>query len=299
MRLPVYSLLIALFLVYYPFGMLFIHKVDDNADFVPASFEVQGGSHAVAMAAGVVDREISRHWAPNDPFFYPSYLLTRMPAFQRGLISGVARFTLALSDHLSRARGSSAADDDVQRALGLLSYPPNVWLYDWSVSWLPTASTEKQYESGVKALQAYNERLGKGVATYDRRADNLIDTLERFAADLGASSGATEGFMRERSALAVIDAGALYYETKGKMYIYYLLLHALGQDFADIIREKQLEAVWKQAEQSLKEGMELDNWVVINAAPDNQILPSHLAAQGFFLLRARTQLFEITNILLK
>jgi hypothetical protein len=29
------------------------------------------------------------------------------------------------------------------------------------------------------------------------------------------------------------------------------------------------------------------------------MLPSHLAAQGFYLLRARTQLKEIVNILLK
>jgi hypothetical protein len=28
-------------------------------------------------------------------------------------------------------------------------------------------------------------------------------------------------------------------------------------------------------------------------------VPSHLAAQGFYLLRARTQLREISNILLK
>jgi hypothetical protein len=28
-------------------------------------------------------------------------------------------------------------------------------------------------------------------------------------------------------------------------------------------------------------------------------MPSHLASQGFFLLRARTQLREISNILLK
>jgi len=43
----------------------------------------------------------------------------------------------------------------------------------------------------------------------------------------------------------------------------------------------------------------LQPWVVINGAPDAQFMPSHLAAQGFFLLRARTQLREITNILLK
>ena len=43
----------------------------------------------------------------------------------------------------------------------------------------------------------------------------------------------------------------------------------------------------------------MDPLLVINGAPDAVILPSHLAAQGFYLLRARTQLKEISNILLK
>jgi hypothetical protein len=43
----------------------------------------------------------------------------------------------------------------------------------------------------------------------------------------------------------------------------------------------------------------LQPWVVVNGSPQSQVLPSHLAAQGFFLLRARVQLREITNILLK
>ena len=33
--------------------------------------------------------------------------------------------------------------------------------------------------------------------------------------------------------------------------------------------------------------------------PDGFLIPNHLAAQGFYLLRARTQLREITSILLK
>jgi hypothetical protein len=33
--------------------------------------------------------------------------------------------------------------------------------------------------------------------------------------------------------------------------------------------------------------------------PNRQFLSSHLSAQGFYLLRARPQLREITNILLK
>ena len=43
----------------------------------------------------------------------------------------------------------------------------------------------------------------------------------------------------------------------------------------------------------------LQPWVVINGNPDSLFLPSHLAAQGFYQLRARTQLREIRDILLK
>eukprot|EP01034_Spumella_vulgaris_P004887 gene4887-6236_t len=44
---------------------------------------------------------------------------------------------------------------------------------------------------------------------------------------------------------------------------------------------------------------QLDPWVVWNGYPDALLFPNHLLAQGFYLLRARTQLREITNILLK
>jgi hypothetical protein len=37
----------------------------------------------------------------------------------------------------------------------------------------------------------------------------------------------------------------------------------------------------------------------VNGRPGSQFQPSHLADQGFFLLRARVQLREITNILQK
>jgi hypothetical protein len=39
--------------------------------------------------------------------------------------------------------------------------------------------------------------------------------------------------------------------------------------------------------------------VVVNGPTDAQFQPSHLASEGFFVLRARTQLREITSILQK
>ena len=39
--------------------------------------------------------------------------------------------------------------------------------------------------------------------------------------------------------------------------------------------------------------------VVLNGSPDAQLMPNHLTAQGFYLMRARFQLYEVINILLK
>ena len=37
----------------------------------------------------------------------------------------------------------------------------------------------------------------------------------------------------------------------------------------------------------------------MNGRPDGMCVPNHLAVEGFYLMRARTQLREITNILAK
>lgn len=285
--------------LYYPIGMVIVHTVHDGPEFEPKAFAVEGGSASVAMAAGLLDRELGTHWAPNDPFFFPGGALTRMPAFQRGLLSGVARFSISLADNITRTRGSSSADADIQKAVGLFNYPPTVWIYDSSVSWLPTASSESQYKSAIEALKRYNERLSAGKAVFEPRADNLMDTLDRMAADLGSSSGSIDQFVEARSIFALGDAARLYYENKGKMVAYFMLMHGLEKDFSGIIKEKKLEAAWAQTMHSLQEGMELSRMVVLNGRADGLIFPSHLAAQGFYLLRARTQLREITDILLK
>lgn len=294
------GLLALIVFVYYPVGMIVVHHIDDSPDFRADAFEVENGSHAVSMAAALIDREVNKHqWVASDPFFYPGYVLTRMPAFQRGIVSSIARLTIEMYDQVGRTRGSSQADADLQKATGLLNYSPYVWLFDFSTSILPTTSSQTQYRAGMKALQDYNLRLSRGQAVFERRSDNLIETIERMASDLGSSSAAIAHHMETRSALAFPSAADLFYHTKGRLYADYLLLRELGRDFAPILKEKQLEPAWGQMLDSLRDGMSLGNFLVMNAAPDSQFFPNHLAAQGFFLMRARTQMREITNILLK
>ena len=299
---PIAFLIVAALLLYYPIGMIWVHQIDDDVDFVAPTSDIGAGASAVvAMAAALIDREVNQHrWVANDPFFEPPNLLDNMPNYQQGIIGALARFAFELTDQIGRTRGSSQTDPQLQEAAGLLQYSGTKWIFDFSTSIAPTATSEAQYRKARRALIDYNQRLSLGEAVFERRADNLLATLDRMALDLGSSSAVLDRRIAEHAG-AIIDfqADDLFYGVKGQVYGYYMLVRELGHDFDKVIRERQLDAAWSQLLDSMRQVVELDPWVVVNGAPDGQFLPNHLAAQGFYLLRARTQLREITNILLK
>jgi hypothetical protein len=292
--------LIGLVMLYYPVGMIWISKIDDDASFDPGPVD-EGASYAVATAAGLIDREVDQNgWPANDPFFYPGWALDNMPNYQIGIIAALGRFAVDMTDQIGRTRGSSQADPDLDKAAGLLKYSPTVWIFDPSTSWAPTASSESQYRAARRALLNYNEKLASHQAVFERRADNLLSTLDRFAADLGSASAILDQRIRDHSGDFVdFHADDVFYNAKGKIYAYAMLFRALGKDFAKVIVDKDLKAAWDQTDASLMEGATLKPLVVVNGRPDGLFLPNHLAVEGFYLLRARTQLREITNILAK
>jgi hypothetical protein len=292
--------ILALLVVYFVGGMLWLHQIDDDPEFALESSAPAGGSQTVAVAADLIDREINTHrWVANDPFFMPGALLDNMPNFQQGIIAALSRFAVELGDQIARTRGSSQIDRDLDLAAGLLKYPGTIWIFDIRTSFAPTASSESQYRRAMAALRDYNQRLAAGQATFETRSDNLLATLERITADIGSSSAALNEHLEQGGFWPDFSADDLFYGNKGRLYGYYLLLRALGADFAKVIEERDLEGPWRQMLVSFRAAAELQPWVIVNGAPDSQLLPSHLASQGFFLLRARTQLREITNILLK
>src|SRR5512132_22180 len=296
----VFAGLFLLLLLYYVVGAAWVHRIDDDPTFAPADVP-PGGSRVVAVAAALVEREIDVHpWTANDPFFLPGAVLDNMPNYQQGIIYALSRFGNALTEQLARSRGTSAVDPDADRAAGLLRYPGDIWLFDFDTSLAPTASSESQYRAAYRALRAYNQRVADGTATFERRADNLIDTLERFANDLGSASAVIDQHLRDNAGFPVsFSADDIFYRTKGRLYAYFLLLKALGQDFEQVLNERNLGTVWTQMLQSAQEAAEQQPWVVLNGGNSSQFVPSHLANQGFLLLRLRTQLREVENVLQK
>ncbi|WP_374379988.1 DUF2333 family protein [Dongia sp.] len=292
--------LLAILLLYYPVGAFISHKINDDPNFRPPAIPPEA-SQTVAMASALLDREVNgTTWPANSPWFFPGAILDNMPNFQSGEIQALQRVVTEFRDQIGRARGTSSTDRALQDAAAYLNNQPDIWYIDLSRSWAPMKPSESYYNDAIKALNDFNGRLTRGDAVFERRADNLLSTLDRIGKDLGAASNDIDKEIDEQSgAWFDLNADDIFYRNKGELYAYGLLLRALGQDFKSVLAEKGASNIWDRMVGSMMEGAALEPWIVINGRPASLAQPNHLAEQGFYLLRARAQLEEITDILQK
>jgi len=293
-------ILLLITVLYFPIGGAMVHNIDDDTAYKGQTVN-KGESYTVSMVASLIHREVDeKTWTPNLPFFFPSFYLDNMPNYQLGMVNALSKFTIELSDQLGRMRGSSQADPDLENAAGMLKYPGTRWIFDASTSFMPTTSANGMYKSARKSLINYNKRLANGEAVFEKRADNLISALDKIAKDLGSSSAIIDKQITAGQETTFDFKGDdVFYSSKGKTYAYYLVLRELGKDYKQVIRDKEMDKVWEKMVETFEKASSLDPVVVVNGAPDAQIMPSHLSSMGFYLLRARTKLQEVSNILIK
>jgi len=291
---------VAVFLLaYYPVGMILYQTIDDDVDMQPAPQHlVEGGSRAVAVVVTLIEQQ-TEYWAPNKPFWMPAAALDNMPNFQLGMIYAISRFAIELGDYLGRVRGSSSMDPNLDLAAGLLKYDGTTWYWGQG-NILPMPTAESRYREAAQALITYNRDVAAGRANYDKRADNLIAFLDRVAADLGSASAALDARVTESDA-GYLDTKAddLFYDVKGRLFAYYMILREIGVDFEAVIAQKQASGIWANMLSSLRKAAVMDPLIVANGETGSLFVPSHLSELGFDLLRARTQIREATDALQK
>lgn len=287
------------FFAYILIGMPIANRIDDSL--AVDSVAPPGGSATVSAVTYLVRREVElNNWTPNDPVMLPGWWLDNTPNFQKGIMGAVSRFSFEMRDQLGRRRGSSSVDENLEKAASNLSIEPERWIIDMSTSLLPTKPSNQYYLEALGQLETYNAQLGTGQSVFDRRSDNLLATLDRIALDLGASSASLDTYIGDHAGGIVPDFGAddLFYQVKGQVYAYTILLKAIRKDFTDVIENREIAALYDDLLKSMSSAATLDPLVVANGAVDG-VLANHLSMQGFYLLRARTQLREVSNILLK
>jgi hypothetical protein len=272
-----------------------MHRIDASPDFMPPR-PVEGGSHAVNMAAALVEREVDTYrWSVNDPWFFPTAFLDNMPNFQQGMMRAISRFSIEMMDKVGRTRGTGAIDGDLERAVGLLQFPGDVWFLDLEKSWVPVVPAEVQYRAAVRALNAYNARVATGSAVFERRPDTLALTLSRLGADLNSRAALLDRHVQESRRTIDFGSDDVFYFNKGMLHAYYRLLSELGRDFEAVTSSPGLASVWNEAMESLRKASQLEPLVVLNAPGDDSIFANHLFLQGFYMKRAIMQLDEVVR----
>ncbi|OAN49318.1 hypothetical protein A6A04_03130 [Paramagnetospirillum marisnigri] len=286
--------LAAVVLLGFPVAMLVISKIDDNPDF--ASPAVNGGrSRAVAVSAALITRELEgSRWRANDPFFLPGGWLRDMPAFQLGLVGGLAKLSAAMVAERGPGYGSLGPDSDLNNAAGLLKYPGTVWKFDTRTTWLPTASAEKQYRNAQRSLDRYNDYLAAGTASFERRAESLAVVLEAVIRELDDCTAAIDHHLAlDPSPLLDFGVNKVFYGNKGRLYAHSIVLRELGRDFEAVLAERRQAEAWTRMVEQIAVAARLRPWMVWSGQPDSSLLPNHLTAQGYLTLRARMQAAEL------
>lgn len=292
--------LVGLVLFYYLIGMFLTHRINTDPDYGFGQDLDPGASRAVHVTQALVRRELDYGWVSNDPFFYPVFPMDNMGNFQEGLFEALSRFTFELRDQLGRNRGSSGADTDLVAAAGDLAKSGRDWVAKLP-SPVPQTPSETFYRRAAEELERYNKRVASGDAVFAKRSDNLLNALDRIGADLGDVTNALDEFMAESAGDWGPNYGSddIFYVSKGKAYGYYMILRGLREDYAQVLDESDLAAIYDEMLLSLGRAAGLNPWMVMNGQLDGWTFPNHLSGQGFHLLRARLRLREITNILLK
>lgn len=223
--------------------------------------------------------------------------LDNKASFQRGINAAVRRTAIELVDNIGRLRGTSQIDSDLQKARGNLQFAEDSWYFGLS-PFGPKTPTPSYYRSAIKDLRAFNGRLENCQATFDARADNLIQFVDRIASDLGSTSAILKDRAENyHSGWFDTRADDRFWFAYGQLYAYYGLLRAAHSDFRGVLAEKHLDGVWDEMEKQLRAALDMQPFVVSNGDPDAWITPSHLTTMGFYILRVRSNLVDVKQVL--
>ncbi|MBW9062749.1 DUF2333 family protein [Rhizobium herbae] len=223
--------------------------------------------------------------------------LDNKASFQRGVNQAVRRTTVELVDSLGRVRGTSGINNNLQRARSNLQFDETAWYFGLD-PFGPKTPTPSFYRSAMRDLQAFNESLVKCESIFDARSDNLIEFLDRIANDIGSTSA----MIRERSenhngGWFDTRADDRYWFAYGQLYGYYGVMVAAGADFDAVITQRGLAPIWQESIKQLRAALRIQPLIISNGREDGWIMPTHLATLGFYVLRVRSNLVEMRDIL--
>jgi hypothetical protein len=217
-------------------------------------------------------------------------------SFQRGINQAVRRTATELADNLGRIRTTSQIDADLQDARGNIQFDEYTWYFGLS-PFGPKTPTPSYYRSAITNLRSFNARLENCQAAFDARADNLKQYIDRISSDIGSTSA----ILKDRSenynrGFFDFRADDRFWFAYGQLYAYYGLMKATEADFEDVIKQRNLQSLWQTMDSQFVSALRIRPFLIANSREDG-LFATHLATMGFYVLRVRSNMVEISNVL--
>lgn len=273
----------------------------------PAAPSTCGQSAIIHTAADLTNYTVNvNNWVPatlaykmgffgiawkNTPF------LDNKAAFELGINEIIRRVAQESVDRLGRLRGTSQIDQDLQDARQSVYYNEDFWYFSLD-PFGPKSPTPTSYRSAVKALNAFNDRLGSCKATFDPRADNLLRFLDQMSNAIGSTSDILNDRINASNAgWFDFRADDRFWFTYGQLYALNGIMAAARSDFRDVVTERNVTKTWDEMTVQLRNALDMRPWIISNGGEASFLMPSHLATMGFYLLRVRANITEMRDIL--
>ncbi len=218
-------------------------------------------------------------------------------SFQRGVHRAVTSTTIELQETLGRERGTSERDTNLNTALSLIQISE----YNWYLGLNPPGFKQTSWSSYRGARQqfdSYNTRLENCEAAFDARADNLSGLMDRIAKDIGSTTAVIKDRAEQHNGgWFDFRADNTFMEAHGQLHGYLGVLRAAKSDFQDIIESRAIGSLWDNMLGQLENAVDLSPLIISNGREDGMLMPTHLTTMGFYILRVRTNLTEMRDVL--
>ncbi len=133
---------------------------------------------------------------------------------------------------------------------------------------------------------------------FDPRADNLLRFMEQMSSTIGSTSDILNDQIRASDA-GWFDPRAddRFWFAYGQLYALNGIMSGLRSDFRDVVAERNLTRTWDELSAQLRSALNIRPLIISNGDESAFIMPSHLATMGFNLLRVRSNITEMRDIL--
>jgi len=246
----------------------------------------------------------------------PGVWLDNIPSWEYGALIQLRDLSKAMRESFSRSQSQSTEDVDLALAEPRYNFDHNSWM-------LPASET--QYEEATVYLHRYLDRLldnEQHDAQFYARADNLRNWLRTVETRLGSLSqrlSASVGQRRINTDLAGesdasqstpvptevevktawLDIDNVFYEARGSTWALLQFLHAMEQDFGNVLAKKNALVSLKQIIRELEAAQEpIFSPMIVNGSGFG-ILANHSLVMASYVSRANAGIIDLRELLSK